>query len=435
MIAKPRFGKDRTFFYLVRNAIGTFSLRAVGIGLSFTAQAITARFMGSDNYGLFVYALAFAPVLSWLAQLGMVQTSIRYVAIYNSQEDWGAIRGFMAFATRSTLGACLVVGSAAAMIGWLLKDTMDDLHRYVFILAFLHVPFMSLSELRVGVLRGLLKISFAELPENLVRPLLLIILLSAIYFGFHDFVDPVTAMLISLAVAMTNFLLGSAWLRQSLPGGVSGSLPSYRKKEWLTMAVPMFVVVGIQLLISQLDILLIGSMVGTREAGSYAVAARVADFAAFGLVVASSVTAPLIAAHWNNRSIPDLRRLLKITTIGNALFVLTAASFIAGIGKYILGIFGASFVDAYPLLIMLLAGKSLYALTGLGTILLTMTGHQKEATWLMGGGLAVQLPLELYLIGEYGAMGAAIASAIAVAGINLSALVIVKTRLKLSLIG
>ncbi|HEX7262383.1 MAG TPA: polysaccharide biosynthesis C-terminal domain-containing protein, partial [Luteolibacter sp.] len=99
------------------------------------------------------------------------------------------------------------------------------------------------------------------------------------------------------------------------------------------------------------------------------------------------------------------------------------------------GIFGASFVDAYPLLIMLLAGKSLYALTGLGTILLTMTGHQKEATWLMGGGLAVQLPLELYLIGEHGAMGAAIASAIAVAGINLSALVIVKTRLKLSLIG
>jgi O-antigen/teichoic acid export membrane protein len=435
MIAKPRFGKDRTFFYLVRNAIGTFSLRAVGIGLSFTAQAITARFMGSDNYGLFVYALAFAPVLSWLAQLGMVHTSIRYVAIYNSQEDWGAILGFMAFATRSTLGACLVVGSAAAMIGWLLKDTMDDLHRYVFILAFLHVPFMSLSELRVGVLRGLLKISFAELPENLVRPLLLIILLSAIYFGFHDFVDPVTAMLISLAVAMTNFLLGSAWLRQSLPEGVSGSLPSYRKKEWLTMAVPMFVVVGIQLLISQLDILLIGSMVGTREAGSYAVAARVADFAAFGLVVASSVTAPLIAAHWNNRLIPDLRRLLKITTIGNALFVLTAASFIAGTGKYILGIFGASFVDAYPLLIMLLAGKSLYALTGLGTILLTMTGHQKEATWLMGGGLAVQLPLELYLIGEHGAMGAAIASAIAVAGINLSALVIVKTRLKLGLIG
>jgi len=435
MIAKPRLTGDRAFFHLVRNTIGTFSLRVAGIGLSFTAQAITARFMGSDNYGLFVYALAFTPILAWLTQLGMVQTSIRYIAIYNSQEDWGAIRGFMAFASRCTLGASLAIGITAALIGWLLKDTLDDLHRYVFILAFLHVPFLSLSELRVGVLRGLLKISFAELPENLIRPLLLIILLSAIYLGFQDLVDPVTAMLISLSVAMTNFLLGSAWLRQSLPEGVSSSLPSYQKKEWLTMAVPMFMVVGIQLLISQLDILLIGSMVGTREAGSYAVAARVADFAAFGLVVASSVTAPLIAAHWNNRLIPELRRLMKITMMGNILFVLTAASLIAGIGKYILSIFGASFVDAYPLLLMLLAGKSLYALTGLGTLLLTMTGHQKEATWLMGGGLALQLPLELYLIGEHGAMGAAIASVIAVAGINLSALAIVKTRLKLSLIG
>jgi O-antigen/teichoic acid export membrane protein len=435
MIAKPRFGKDRTFFYLVRNAIGAFSLRAAGIGLSFTAQAITARFMGSDNYGLFVYAIAFTPVLSWLAQLGMVQTSMRYIAIYNSQEDWGAIRGFMAFATRSTLGACLVIGSAAATIGWLLKDTVDDLHRYVFILAFLHVPFMSLSELRVGILRGLLKVSFAELPENLVRPILLIILLSAAYFGFHDFVDPLTAMSISLSVAMTNFMLGSAWLRQSLPEGVSGSMPSYRKKEWLTMAIPMFVVVGIQLLISQLDILLIGAMVGTREAGSYAVASKIADFASFGLLVAYSVTAPLFAAHWNNRSISEFRRLLKITTIGNALFVLAAASLIAGMGKYILGVFGPSFVDAYSLLLMLLVGRSLYALTGLGTILLTMTGHQKEATWLMGSGLAVQLPLTLYLIGENGAMGAAIASTIATVGISLSALITVKLRLKLDPIG
>ncbi|HYE35042.1 oligosaccharide flippase family protein [Methylocaldum sp.] len=435
MIAKLRFTGNRTFFYLVRNTIGTFSIRLAGISLSFAAQAITARFMGSDNYGLFVYALAFTPILAWLTQLGMVQTSIRYISIYNSQKDWAAIKGFMAFASRCTLGASLAIGLTVALIGWLLKDTLDDLHRYVFILAFLHVPFMSLSELRVGVLRGLLKISFAELPENLIRPLLLVILLSAAYFGFQDFVDPVTAMLISLSVAMTNFLLGSAWLRQSLPEGVFGCLPSYRKQEWLNMAVPMFIVVGIQLLISQLDILLIGSMIGTREAGSYAVAARVADFAAFGLVVASSVTAPLIAAHWNNRLIQDLRRLLKITTICNALFVLTAASLIAGIGKYILGIFGASFVDAYPLLLMLLAGRSLHALTGLGTILLTMTGHQKEATWLMGSGLAMQLPLELYLIGEHGAMGAAVASALAIACVNVSALVIVKIRLKLSLIG
>lgn len=435
MIAKFRPTEARPHVYLVRNAIGTFGLRMAGIGLSFMAQAISARFMGSDHYGLFVYALAFTPVLSWLAQLGMVQTAIRYVAIYNSQKDFGAIRGFMSFATRGTLGACLTIALAAAMIGWILKDDMDDLRRQIFVLALLHVPFLALSELRVGVLRGLLKISFAELPENLVRPLLLIILLSAVYFGSKDLVDPVTAMLISLAVAMANFLLGSAWLRQSLPKGVSGSPPSYRKQEWLNMAVPMFVVVGIQLLISQLDVLLIGSMVGTKQAGAYAVAARIADFAAFGLVVAGSVTAPLIAAHWNNRAFRDLRRLLKITAIGNALFVLAAASLIAGMGKDILGIFGASFVDAYPLLIMLLAGKSLYALTGLGTILLTMTGHQKEATWLMGGGLAVQLPLELYLIDRHGAMGAAVASAIAVAGINLSALVIVKTRLKLSLIG
>jgi O-antigen/teichoic acid export membrane protein len=435
MIAKLRFSGDRAPFYLVRNAIGAFGIRLAGISLSFMAQAITARLMGSDNYGLFVYALAFTPIFSWLAQLGMVQTSIRYISIYNSQKDWGAIRGLMTFANRSTLEACLVIGLTSAIIGWMLKDTMDELHRYVFILAVLHVPFLSLSELRVGVLRGLLKVTFAELPENLVRPVLLTILLSAAYFGFHGFVDPVTAMLISLSVSMSNFLLGSAWLRQSLPEGVSVSLPSYRKKEWLNMAVPMFIVVGIQLLISQLDILMVGSMVGTREAGSYAVAARVANFAAFSLVVAASVTAPLMASHWNNRSIPDLRRLLKITTIGNTLFVLAATSVIAGAGKYILGIFGASFVEAYPLLIMLLVGKSLHALTGIGTILLTMTGHQKEATWLMGSGLALQLPLTLFLIGEYGTMGAAVASVVTIAWINVSALAIVKIRLKLGLFG
>lgn len=435
MIAKLRPTEARPHVSLVRNAIGTFGLRMGGIGLSFMAQAISARFMGSDHYGLFVYALAFTPVLSWIAQLGLVQTAIRYVAIYNSQRDFGAIRGFMSFATRGTLGACLIIALAAGMTGWILKDDVDDLRRRVFILALLHVPFLALSELRVGVLRGLLKIGFAELPENLVRPLLLAIMLSAAYFGSEELVDPVTAMLISLAVTMANFLLGSIWLRQSLPEGVSGSSPSYRKQEWLNMAVPMFVVVGIQLLISQLDVLLIGSMVGTEQAGAYAVAARIAEFTAFGLVVAGSVTAPLIAARWNDRAIRDLQRLLKFTAIGNALFVLAAASLIAGLGKGILGVFGTSFVDAYPLMIVLLAGRSLRALTGLGTILLTMTGHQTEVTWLMGVGLTLQLPLELYLIGEYGAMGAAVASGVVMACIDASALALAKFRLKLSLVG
>ncbi|MGX2039504.1 oligosaccharide flippase family protein [Methylocaldum sp. MU1018] len=435
MIAKLGLAGDRTFFYLIRSAIGSFGLRLAGIGLSFAAQATTARFMGSDNYGLFVYAFAFTPILAWLAQLGLVQTSIRYVSIYNSQQDWSAIRGFIAFANRSALAACLAVGLAVAAVGWIAGDALDGPRLQVFVLTLLHVPFLALSELRVGVLRGLLKVSLAELPENLVRPILLIILLATAYFGFRDLVDPVTAMLISLAVTMTNFALGSAWLRQSLPEGVSASSPTYRKREWLSMAVPMFVVVGIQLLIGQLDILLVGSMVGTREAGSYAVAARVANFAALGLVVAAGVTSPLFAAHWNNRAIPELRRLLKITTMGNALFVLAAASLITGAGKYILGIFGSSFVGAYPLLLVLLAGKSLHAVTGIGTILLTMTGHQKEATWLMGSGLAVQLPLTLYLVGEYGSMGAALASVLAIACINVSALVVVKIRLKLSLIG
>ncbi|WP_232020417.1 oligosaccharide flippase family protein [Methylocaldum marinum] len=415
--------------------MGAFSIRALGIGLSFMAQAVTARLMGSENYGLFVYALAFTPVLSWLAQLGMVQTSIRYISIYNSQKDWGALRGLTTFATRSTLAACLATGLVMTIIGWMLKNDMDDLHRSVFILALLHVPFLALSELRVGILRGLLKVSFAELPENLLRPVLVIVLLTAAYFWLHEAVDPVTAMSISLSVTMANFLLGSAWLRQSLPEGVSDSLPTYRKKEWLNMAIPMFFLVGLQLLISQLDILLIGSLVGTGEAGSYAVAARIADFASFGLVVAYGVTAPLFAAHWNNRSIPDFSRLLKITSMGNALFVLAAASLIAAMGENILGVFGASFVEAYHLLLILVAGKSLHALTGLGTILLTMTGHQKEATWLMGGGLAIQLPLTLYLIDEHGAMGAAIASAITIACTNVSALATVKIRLKLSPFG
>ncbi|MDD5035341.1 MAG: oligosaccharide flippase family protein [Methylococcaceae bacterium] len=427
------FIQRRPIAILARGAAGTFGLRVLGIGLSFLAQVVMARAMGPEHYGRFVYVLAFIPVMAWLVKLGLAPTLIRYIAIYNGQGDWAAMRGILAFAARRCLGASLGLVLAGASALGVFGEHGDRLQICGLAIALLHIPFMALSDLRMSTLRGLSRSALAEVPENLLRPILLMGLLASAHWALAEPVDATFALAISLAVSMVNYLAGNRWLRNQLPADVLSCPPRREQAAWIDMSVPMFFVGGIQMLGSQLDTLLVGALVGAKEAGAYAVALRIADFVNFALVVANSVVAPLIAARWHHRT--ELQRLLGSTSAGLLWFVLATAPLLAGMGKIILGLFGSTFVEAYPLLLVLLAGKSLGAFTCLGAIVLTMTGQQQTATWVLGCGLALQMPLAFYLIQNWGPMGMAISNAAANVGVNLAILLILRTRLGLSLFG
>ena len=80
-------------------------------------------------------------------------------------------------------------------------------------------------------------------------------------------------------------------------------------------------------------------------------------------------------------------------------------------GKMLLGLFGAEFTTGYVVLLILLAGQVINAMAGSVGYLMTMTGYQNQAAWIIGMSTLVNVGLNAVLIPKLGIVGAAIATA------------------------
>ena len=87
------------------------------------------------------------------------------------------------------------------------------------------------------------------------------------------------------------------------------------------------------------------------------------------------------------------------------------------------------FVEAYPVLVVLVIGQLLSALIGPVNLLLTMTEYQTDSVWVTGISAAINLPLTVILVLSYGVIGAALATAISLIGTNLLLAILVWKRL------
>jgi O-antigen/teichoic acid export membrane protein len=110
---------------------------------------------------------------------------------------------------------------------------------------------------------------------------------------------------------------------------------------------------------------------------------------------------------------------LAATVAGSAgsTFLLSAglALALAVAGPAYLGLFGPGFAAGYPAFLVLLLGWLACIACGPAQVVLLMTGEARAAALLFAGGTGLNLTLALALIPLAGPLGAALASAAAVA--------------------
>jgi len=92
-------------------------------------------------------------------------------------------------------------------------------------------------------------------------------------------------------------------------------------------------------------------------------------------------------------------------------------------------VFGEEYVQAAHLLQILIIGQFINVITGSVGYLLNMTGHEKDMRNVVFFSGPLALILGFVLTPLYGATGAAVATAIALASQNLLAVFMVKKRL------
>jgi O-antigen/teichoic acid export membrane protein len=167
----------------------------------------------------------------------------------------------------------------------------------------------------------------------------------------------------------------------------------------------------------QTDVVIVGSLLGTTAAGHYSIASQMSWIAIFGVMAVLSMASPMFAElHAQGRG-ADLQRLVQLASRMTTIVALPAVLVMIIGGRFILGLFGESFVGAYPVLIVLCLAQLVGALWGgVAGFMMTMTGHQKQAAIIVGVSAVGYMILAFVLTPAFGAVGTATATVVTYTG-------------------
>ncbi|MBI4604732.1 MAG: oligosaccharide flippase family protein [Planctomycetes bacterium] len=413
---------------LTRGAAAAMLLRLAGAGLSLAVGLALARLLGAKGYGAYVYAVAWLAFATPGATLGLDGVLVRYVAAYRRTGRWGALRGLLGFA--QGLGVAASAGLLlAALLVLGLNRSLDPDARLTGLVVLSLLPVVVSATLRQATLRGLERVATGQLPETLVQPLVILAGAACLGLALRRPATSVEAAAVHAAAAVAAFLLGCLLLRRSLPPELRGAPRDREARVWISMGLPLLAIGWMQVLLNKGDLLLLGALSGSREAGVYAVASRVADAVLLVFDSTSLVAAPMIAGAHAAGQKEELQRIVRsVARLNLWLSAPICVAFLV-LAPWLLGLFGEEFVQGTSVLRILVLGQLFSASAGAVGQILYMTGHARAVAVAVGACGALNLALASALIPRYGALGAATSAAISIATFKTSLAALIWRRL------
>lgn len=406
----PPSGSLRT--HLIKGAAGSFVLQVGFAGLSFLNAIILARVLGAEGYGAFANAMAWVSLLTIPATFGFGILLVRDVAIYRSQAKWGLLKGLLRFSDRFVLVFSVTLALVAATAaGWMFTAPAQELMRHTVWVALLLLPLFALYNLREAAIRGLEYVIRARLPGMIIRPVLLLSGMVAIYFIWPDYLSAPVAMAVNVGAGAVALALGVFFLHKLLPTEAKITRPEYTPHLWLKSAFPMLIYGGAQIVLGQTDIVMLGAMRGAHEVGLYAAANRMAYLLVFVMSAFGIILAPIVARMNADGENEHLQKIITKITRGSFFVALPIGLVMIFAGQNILVIFGHEFVAGQTALIILVIGRLVdIAVGGNSSLVLSMTGHERIVSNIFSVSALVNILLNALLIPQYGIQGAAIAT-------------------------
>jgi len=422
---EPQSKRDRP---ILREGSGAFILHACGMGTAFFSQVVLARALGDHDYGHVAYAMAWSMTLGQFCALGLHSSAIREVAGRLAVGDRALALGFIRF----SLIVALVIGLLCAGIAAALNHaTADDGGDAVFLIAMALVPLQAMFAVLFGQLRGFHQVFVPMASDNLLREgIILLVVACVAVLGWHFTASWAVATIVAaLAASVLACLIG---LRSQVRRKLAGAVPRYEFVNWLKTSLPMLVTLSAVTALNRVDVIMVGWMIGLKEAGIYAVAARLATVARMPLSALNTVLAPRIAARFAKRDMAELRT--DVGAVAKAAFVTALLAVVCGVflGRPVLSLFGQGFGSGYASLLILLVAQCITASQGSVGFVMSMTDMERSAALVNGLTVVLTITLNWLLIRAIGIEGAALGTSIGLLFRSLSSAMLIRRRHSIS---
>lgn len=405
-----------------------FLVRVGSALLALVSQVLLARWMGSFEFGIYIYVWTWVLMIGALSDVGLSSAARRFIPEYTELKNFDRLRGFLNGSRWLAFGMATAIGLVGAIGIYLLAPWLDHFAVIPLYLACLAIAAYGLVQVQAGIAQSYDWPNLALMPFYIWRQLIITVLMGAAWF-FGAATDAVTAMIIAVittwAVTIGQLALLSRRLQEKVPAGRK----IYEPRVWFATSLPIFIVEGFYLLLTYVDIITLEHFRSPHDVAIYYAGARLLAIVAFVYFAIAGATTHKFSEYdiaGDRRRLASFFRETVHWTFWPSLAICAA---ILAFGRPLLSLFGAGFEAGYGVMFILAVGLLARASVRPAERLLNMIGERKQCATVYALAFAINLLLCVTLIPRLGIEGAAAATSAALVAESLMFAWVTKKRL------
>jgi O-antigen/teichoic acid export membrane protein len=407
-----------------------FIIRVFSAGLAYFSQVLLARWMGTSDYGVYVYVWTWVLLLGSMMDFGMSVSAQKFIPEYRSTNRLELLRGFLIGVRWLTFSVSLAVAILLAGVVHLLSPWLDPQAIKPLMIGCIILPGFVVANVQDGIARSHDWMRLALMPQFVVRQSMIIgFTVGVVALGMRISAD--IAMIISAIAVWVAVLAQMLLLNRRLVGAVEPGPKSFSFRVWLATSLPILMVEGFYLLLSYVDILVLQHFRNADEVGIYHAIVKTLALVSFVHYAMSATTAHRFSEYHTSGDRERLSAYLAHAIKWTFWPSVAATALLLLFGKPLLWLFGPEFTAGYPVMFVLAIG--LIARSAIGPVekLLNMVGLQNVCAFAYAAAFVLNLILCVLLVPRFGMYGAAASTSIAL--ISESILLFWITRRRLGL--
>jgi O-antigen/teichoic acid export membrane protein len=394
-----------------RAALSAFAIRIMSAAIAYLSQVVLARWMGSFEYGAFVFVWVWVLILGGVSSLGLNIAMMRFVPDYRAKGDFDALRGLLMGGRLFVLTTSTCIAGLGLAGLHLFSSHLANHYVMPAYLALFCIPVFALTDIQDGIGRARQWIGVGLFPPYILRPMLILVAMIAA----HMLELPMTAttaagaaIVASWITALVQYLVLRHHLRAEIPKGPR----TYPLGFWLKTALPILMITGFDLVVQNTDVLFLSIYRSASDVGIYFAGLKTMSLIAFVHYAVASASANQFAALHARGATAELTSMAQETVRWTFWPSLVGAAIILVLGKPLLWLFGPEFTVAYGPMFILAVGLLIKSAVGPSEYLLNMLGQQKVCGAVLVFTGALNILLNYLLVPPFGLTGAATATAI-----------------------
>jgi O-antigen/teichoic acid export membrane protein len=386
-------------------------IQGFGALLAYVVQVVFARWLGPGGYGAFSIALAVTQGVAIVAAFGMPLGVLRFVPQYIASRDRAHLRGLLRF----SLGLPVITGVSFGAVSGMVFRALGFPWAFALAIASL-IPLTAVALVATDLVRSTSRVALAYLPHYIVRPL---VMLTGGWIVVRRFADPSAAVGVAAVAVMTIILVLVLFVRMVFRAHAASAEARSAPREWLRITVPLMLMSFVAYVVNQVDVIVVGSVLGLEHAGIYSAAQRTAAVVGFVLFASNAVVGPAIARCHASGDVVRMRNLVIRVNRWTFVVALVGSLAIVLAAPLLLRLFGLGFQGAIVPLFVLVGAKAASAFVGPVGYVLGLTGHERTAAVIQTTFGVFGLGMTAVLAHLGGITGAAVGSAVGLIAVNL----------------